>query len=46
VLTVFTKNRDRLLATKMSRKVMAAVLAHREVAPLLSGDYFAVTARW
>ena len=27
VLTVFTKNRDRLLTTEMSRKVMAAILA-------------------
>ncbi len=36
VATVFTKNRDRLLTTDMSRKVMAAILAQREVAPLLS----------
>tara|TARA_R110002094_G_scaffold129159_2_gene123102 strand:+ start:138 stop:401 length:264 start_codon:yes stop_codon:yes gene_type:complete len=36
VATVFTKNRDRLLTTDMSRKVMAAILAHRELAPLLS----------
>ncbi len=36
VATVFTKNRDRLLTTDMSRKVMAAILAHRQVAPLLS----------
>jgi transposase len=42
VPTVFTKNRDRLLTTEMSRKVMAAVLAHREVAPLLSDDHFSV----
>jgi transposase len=42
VPTVFTKNRDRLLTTEMSRKVMAAILAHREVAPLLSDDHFAV----
>jgi transposase len=42
VPTVFTKNRDRLLTTDMSRKVMAAILAHREVAPLLSGDHFSV----
>ena len=34
VPTVFTKNRDRLLTTEMSRKVMAAILAHREVVPL------------
>jgi len=42
VPTVFTKNRDRLLTTEMARKVMAAILAHREVAPLLSHDHFSV----
>jgi hypothetical protein len=42
VPTAFTKNRDRLLTTEMSRKVMAAILAHREVAPLLSDDHFSV----
>lgn len=42
VPTVFTKNRDRLLGTDMSRKVMAAILAHREVVPLLSDDHFSV----
>jgi transposase len=42
VPTVFTKNRDRLLTTEMSRKVMAAILAHREVEPLLSDDHFSV----
>lgn len=42
VPTVFTKNRDRLLTTDMSRKGMAAILAHREVAPLLSDDHFSV----
>ncbi|MFN3641958.1 MAG: IS5 family transposase [Gemmobacter sp.] len=42
VPTVFTKNRDRLLTTDMSRKVMAAILAHREVAPLLSDDHVSV----
>ncbi|MFN4203283.1 MAG: IS5 family transposase [Tabrizicola sp.] len=42
VPTVFTKNRDRLLTTDMSRKVMAAILAHHEVAPLLSDDHFSV----
>ncbi len=42
VPTVFTKNRDRLLTTEISRKVMAAILAHREVAPLLSDDHFSV----
>ena len=40
VPTVFTKNRDRLLTTEMSRKLMAAILAHREVAPLLSDEHF------
>lgn len=42
VPTVFTKNRDRLLTTDMSRKVMAAILAHREVAPMLSDEHFSV----
>jgi transposase len=42
VPTVFSKNRDRLLTTEMSRKVMAAVLAHGEVAPLLSDEHFSV----
>ena len=42
VPTVFTKNRDRLLTTEMSRKVMAAILEHREVAPLLSDEHFSV----
>ena len=42
VPTVFTRNRDRLLTTGMSRKVMAAILAHREIAPLLSDDHFSV----
>ena len=39
---MFTKNRDRLLTTDMARKVMAAILAHREVAPLLSEEHFSV----
>ncbi|ETD80464.1 transposase IS4 [Rhodobacter capsulatus B6] len=42
VPTVFTKNRDRLMSTKMSRKIMAAILAHREVVPLLSDEHFSV----
>src|SRR6056297_1306873 len=42
VPTVFTKNRDRLLTTDMSRKVMAAILAHTEVKPLLSDEHFSV----
>jgi hypothetical protein len=39
---VFSKNRDRLLTTDMSRKVMAAILAHPEVRPLLSDEHFSV----
>jgi transposase len=42
VPTVFTKNRDRLLTTEMSRKVMAAILACPEVKPLLSDEHFSV----
>lgn len=42
VPTVFTKNRDRLLTTDMSRRIMGAILAHRAVAPLLSDDHFSV----
>ncbi|NVO23776.1 IS5 family transposase [Donghicola mangrovi] len=42
VPTLFTKNRDRLLNTDMSRKVMAAILEHAQVAPLLSEDHFSV----
>ena len=42
VPTVFTKNRDRLLTTEMSRKIMAALLAHCEVAPLLPDDHVSV----
>ena len=40
--TVFTKNRDRLLDAEVAAKFMAAVLAHREVEPLLSNDHFSV----
>jgi Transposase DDE domain/Transposase domain (DUF772) len=42
VPTVFTKNRDRLLTTDMSQKLLAAILAHEKVAPLLSDDHFSV----
>lgn len=42
VPTVFTKNRDRLLTTEMSRKLLAAILAHRDVAPLLSDEHLSV----
>ena len=38
--TVFTKNRDRLLDADVAAKFMAAVLAHREIKPLLSSDHF------
>jgi hypothetical protein len=40
--TVFTTNRDRLLTTDMSRKFLSAILARREVAPLLSDQRFSV----
>ena len=42
VSAVFKKNRDRFLTTGLSRKGMAALLAHREVAPLPSDDHFDV----
>ncbi len=42
VATVFTKNRDRLLNTDIARKFLAALLAHKEVAPLLSDEHFSV----
>ncbi|MBS1302525.1 IS5 family transposase [Loktanella sp. SALINAS62] len=42
VSTVFSKNRDRLLTTDMSRKVMAAILAHPSVKPLPSDEHFSV----
>ena len=42
VPTVFTKNRDRLLNTDIARKFLAAILAHKEVAPLLSDEHFSV----
>lgn len=42
VPTVFTTKRDRLLATEMSRKVIAALLAHCEVVPLLSDRHLSV----
>ena len=42
VPTVFTKNRDRLLTTDIARRFLAAILAHRAVAPLLSDEHFSV----
>jgi transposase len=46
VPTVFTKNRDRLLTTEMSRKVMAAILAHRESRRCCRTTTSRSTARW
>ncbi len=40
--TVFTKNRDRLLTTAIARKFLAAILADKAVAPLLSDEHFSV----
>ena len=37
---MFMKTCDRLLMTEMSRKVMAAILAHRAAAPLVSDNHF------
>ncbi len=42
VPTVFTKNRDRLLNADIARKLLAAILAHKDVAPLLSDEHFSV----
>jgi transposase len=42
VPTVFTKNRDRLLNTDIARQFLAAILAHRDVAPHLSDEHFSV----
>ena len=42
VATVFTKNRDRLLNTDIAGKFLAAILAHKRVAPLLSDEHFSV----
>ena len=42
VPTVFTKNRDRLLNTDIAGKFLAAILAHGQVAPLLSEEHFSV----
>ena len=39
---VFSMNRDRLLTTDMARKVMAGILEHPEMAPLLSNEHFPV----
>ena len=39
---MFSKNRDRRLTTDIARKFLAAIPAHREVAPLLSDEHFSV----
>ncbi len=39
---MFSKNRDRLLTTDIARKFLAAILAHAQVAPLLSDEHFSV----
>ncbi len=39
---MFSKNRDRLLTTDIARKFLAAILAHAQVAPLLSDERFSV----
>ena len=41
-VTVFTKNRDRLLAGDIARGFLAAVLADPQVKPLLSDEHFSV----
>jgi transposase len=41
-VTVFTKNRDRLLEGDIARGFLAAILADPQVAPLLSTEHFSV----
>jgi transposase len=41
-VTVFTKNRDRLLAGDIARGVLAAILIDPKVKPLLSDEHFSV----
>jgi transposase len=41
-VTVFTKNRDRLLEGDIARELLLAVLADPQVRPLLSGEHFSV----
>ena len=41
-VTVFTKNRDRLLEGEIAAKFFAAVLARPELEPLLSDEHFSV----
>jgi hypothetical protein len=39
---VFTGTRDRFLTTGMTRRFLAAILAPKDVEPLLSDGHFAV----
>jgi transposase len=41
-VTVFTKNRDRLLEGDIARRFLAALLADSQVTPLLSSEHFSV----
>src|SRR3954453_9504149 len=41
-VTVFTKNRDRLLRGNVARRFLAAILADPQVKPLLSSEHFSV----
>ncbi len=41
-VTVFTKNRDRLLASDIARGFLAAILVDPKVKPLLSDEHFSV----
>jgi len=41
-VTVFTKNRDRLLEGDIARRFLGSLLADPKVAPLLSSDHFSV----
>ncbi len=38
--STYSKNRDRLLEADIAKKFLAAILAHSQVAPLLSDDHF------
>jgi transposase len=40
--STYSKNRDRLLEADVAKKFLAAILAHKRVAPLLSDDHFTV----
>jgi hypothetical protein len=40
--TVFSKNRDRLLTTDITRQLLAAILEGKPVKPLLSDEHFSV----